>query len=336
MSLRLRWGALRMKRGLSLTLPSSKPSERSCGRRAPSRAAEVAVRGGVVELQVEGLVGRRFGDFAGRQFGQVIGLVVAGQAVGRRERAADVVADVVFARLPAARVPVGAFDRAVVVHQVAVEVVVGVGVEDRVPGVPAGRHDLAFVVRFVAVAVEELADVNRFVAGVLHPDREVVGQGPLLLEAGEAAVGLDVALDVVVVGVAPGEQADPRRAAEGVGDVVAVEGHPAFGDQVEGVRHRPGFGAAFEGAVGRVEAVERLVVGLDDDEARFFDRGQDAVACGPGRSDREAERREQAEQADRGRQACGKRACFSPSVHGIGYSGATRFENPSAGEVSKR
>ena len=89
-------------------------------RLGPGGAAEVAVRGRVVELQVEGLFGRRVDEFFGRQLGQLVGLVVAGQAVERRERAAGVVADSVFAGFPAAGVAVGAVDLAVVVERVAV------------------------------------------------------------------------------------------------------------------------------------------------------------------------------------------------------------------------
>ena len=226
-----------MKRGLSLTLPSLKPSEGPCGigragegvvvagrRLRPGRAAEVAVRGRVVELQVEGLSFRRpLHLFAGDP-GEDVGLVQAGLAVERREGAAEVVARAVFARFPAAGVPERPVQHAVVVERVAVVVVVGVGLEDRVPGAPARRHRFAVVERFVAVAVEELADVDRAVARALQPGGDVVGVGLAEAEAGVAAVRGHVAADVVVVRVATGQQADPRRAAERVGDVVAVEG----------------------------------------------------------------------------------------------------------------
>ena len=51
-------------------------------------------------------------------------------------------------------------------------------------------------------------------------------------EAEVAAVGLHVSLDAVVVRVAAGEQPHPGRAAERVGDVVAVERHAALGEQL--------------------------------------------------------------------------------------------------------
>ena len=83
-------------------------TSRSGAAPAPGRpAAEVAVRGGVVELEVEGLFGRRWPDFGGRDVGQRVGDVVAGLAVGRRERAADVVADPVFAGFPVPGSPNG-------------------------------------------------------------------------------------------------------------------------------------------------------------------------------------------------------------------------------------
>ena len=216
-----------MKRGLSLTLPSLKPSEGLCGQRRPGegvvvagcrlgtgRAAEVAVRGGVVELQVEGLFSGVPPSLRGDAV-EGVGLVVAGQAVERREGAAEVVRSAVFARFPAAGVAdTGRSSRAVVVERVAVVVVVGVGVEDGVPGVPAGRHVGPVVVRRVAVAVEELADVDRPVAGALQPGRDVVAGRRRGLEAGVAAFGRDVAAVVVVVGVTAGQEADPRGAAE--------------------------------------------------------------------------------------------------------------------------
>ena len=175
--------------------------------------------------------------------------------------------------------------------------------------------------------------MDRPVAGVLQPDGEVVGEGAAAGEAGVAAVGLDVALDAVVVGVAAGQQADPRGAAERVGDVVAVEGHPALGDQVERVRHRPGRRRAFEGAEGRVEAVEGLVVGLDDDEARLVRPAAAALlrAAEAGPTARR-ERREQARAAPTaiGRRARETRVLCLRRCMGLGAAAPTRFENPSA------
>ena len=82
------------------------------GRRlGPGRAAEVPVRGGVVELQVEGLFGGGRRPALRRRCGEDVGLVEAGQAVKRGERAAEVVALSVFARVPAAGVAEGAVDR---------------------------------------------------------------------------------------------------------------------------------------------------------------------------------------------------------------------------------
>jgi hypothetical protein len=112
------------------------------------------------------VLGRRYHLFGGDPV-EDVGLIQAGTAVERRQRTAEVIARffTVFARIPAAGVAVGAFNRTVVVEFVAVEVVVGVGFEDGVPGAPAGRHRFAVVVGLVAIAVEELADVDRAVAG---------------------------------------------------------------------------------------------------------------------------------------------------------------------------
>ena len=240
------------------------------GRRLrPGRAAEVAVRGGVVELQIEGRPHRRSQHLFVGNAGEDVGLIQAGFAVERREGAAEVVAFAVFAGVPAAGVAERPFQDAVVVQRVAVVVVVGVGLDDRVPGAPARWHGPAVVEWFVAIAVEELADVDRAVAGALQPGGDVVGVGLAVAEAGVAAVGRDVAADVVVVGVAAGHQAHPRGAAEGIGDVVAVEGHPFCGDQVQRVRHRRDRRAAGRRVAG-VELVQRLVVGLDHDEVRLL------------------------------------------------------------------
>ena len=156
--------------------------------------------------------------------------------------------------------------------------------------------------------------MDRLVAGLLHPGREVVGEGAAGGEAGVAAVGLDVALDAVVVGVAAGQQADPRGAAERVGDVVAVEGHPPFGDQVERVRHRPDRRRAGERFEGRVEAVERLVVGLDDDEVRLgraAERPRARRAAVAGRATRQSAASKASRPAASGRRArLGARACL--------------------------
>ena len=153
-----------------------------------SRVAEVAVRRRVVELQVEGPGRRRARDLFGCNAREGVGLIQARFAVERSERAAEVVAFAVFPRFPAARVPVGAFDRSVVVQRVAVVVVARVGIEDGVPGVPAGRNRLAVVEGFVAVAVEKLADVDRAVAGLLQPGGDVVAVRRPRGEARVAAV----------------------------------------------------------------------------------------------------------------------------------------------------
>ncbi len=272
------------------------------------RPAEVAVRRGVVELEVEGLFGRRCLQLSDRVVGQRVGLVEAGQAVEWGIGAAEVVADAVFARLPAPRIPERAFDGAVVVERVAVEVVVGVGFQDRVPGVPPRRHRGPVVIGLVAVAVEGLADVDRAVAGGLQPGCDVVARRCAKGEARIAPVGLDVPLDAVVVRVAAGQHADPRRAAEGIGHVVAAEGHAAFGDQVDRVRHRPDGGLA----EGRVEALEGLVVGLDHDEAGRLGFGRRRVRALPGRG----EQAEQPEHACGEAQACSTRQpALCESIH---------------------
>ena len=99
----------------------------------PGGAAEIAVRGGVVELQVKGLFGRGLGQLLPGERVEEVGLVEARFAVQRRARAAEVVAFAVLARLPATGIAVGALEGAVVVERVAVEVVVGVGAQDAVP-----------------------------------------------------------------------------------------------------------------------------------------------------------------------------------------------------------
>ena len=131
--------ASRMKRGLSLTLPSSKPfgavvraaarrgTSRSGGAPAPARRGGGSRRAG----RCSRAAGRRAGP-AGvarissrRMRVEDVGLVEAGQPVGRRERAAEVVAVAVFARFPAARSRRrGPSIVAVVVQRVAVVVVV--------------------------------------------------------------------------------------------------------------------------------------------------------------------------------------------------------------------
>ena len=176
----------------------------------PGRAAEVAVRRGVVELQVEGLFRRGPEHLFPGDAVEDVGLVEAGFAVQRREGAAEVVAFAVFARVPAARSRRRARRGRRCRSACSRRSSGGCRLAGPVPGVPAGRHGFAVVERFVAVAVEELADVDRPVARRLQPGREVVGVGLAEAEAGEAAVGRDVAADVVVVRVAAGQQADPR------------------------------------------------------------------------------------------------------------------------------
>ena len=209
-----------------------------------------------------------------------------------------------------------------------------VGVEDRVPGRPAGGDCRPGRPRFFAVAVEELADVDRLVAVRLQPGREVVGERAAEREPDVAAVGRDVPLDVVVVGIAPGQEADPRGAAEGVGDVVAVEGDPLLGDQVERRRHRPRLRRPGVGAGGGVEAVERLVVGLDHDEVRRVrvSRGAGAAAGRRGEQQREHGQRRPAATAG-GRVRAGKFVSVRASQ---ALARPYRHETPAGREVAKR
>jgi hypothetical protein len=111
--------------------------------------------------------------------------------------------------------------------------------------------------------------VDRPVAGALQPGREVVGEEWSAFER-RIAEGRTVDQHPVVVDIEPGEQAGPRRAADRVGDVVAVEADAACGDLRAHVRHdRPAQGIA------GVELLQGLVVGLDQDHVR---RGRGSLA----------------------------------------------------------
>src|SRR6185312_3519398 len=90
-------GAVRVRRAAERVVVAGR-------RLRPGRAAEVAVRGGVVHLQVEGRAFRRPDHLFVADAGEDVRLVEAGQAVERCEGAAEVVAGAVFAGVPAAGV----------------------------------------------------------------------------------------------------------------------------------------------------------------------------------------------------------------------------------------
>ena len=130
-----------------------------------------------------------------------------------------------------------------------VEVVVGGEVDQAVPVVPAGRHQLRVA---PAVLVQVLADERGLIAGVLEPDRQRV---VLALEAVEAATGgEEVPLHPVVVRVLAGQERGPGGAADRVGGEGVGEGG-AGPLQAPEVGHQLG-------------VAKGLVVGHDDEHVR--------------------------------------------------------------------
>ena len=166
----------------------------------------------------------RLADRPHRQAGVDVGRVVLGRAaVGLRHA---VVVD----------------RHAVVVVRARIDAAVVVG--------PAGGH-LGGVA--LAGLVEVLADVDRPVAGALQPQRHDL----VLLEDVVAALGEEVPLDAVVVGVLARVVRRPRRAAQRVADHAGGERRAAPRDQAPGLGHH-------------VHRPEVLVVGHDH---------HDVVAC---------------------------------------------------------
>ncbi len=231
------------------------------GLRAP-RCDDVPVRRRVIDLDVEGIgaeAGDRVEGVAVDQVGEVVALLQR----RRGFRAGRSVA-LGIGRVGLVEGPVGVGDHPVVVGLVAVE---EAGVADHgVPVVPARRH-LGRVV--VAVLVEELAGVAGPVAVGVQPHRDVVLEVELVV----AAAGEEVGQHPGVVRVAPGQHRRPRRAAEGVGDVVAAEGDSLCGDQVERVRHHRQREPGERIGIGRIEVGQSHVVGLDHDDVRLRGRG---------------------------------------------------------------
>ena len=125
--------------------------------------------------------------------------------------------------------------------------VIEVGQLQAVPIRPARRHPDAAAL----VAVQELADVDRPVAGALQPD----GKRVLGVEVAEAALRLLVAEDAVVVGVLPGHVGRPRWAAERPVRDRLRELRAGCADQALRRRHEP-------------HLLERLVVAHQDDDVR--------------------------------------------------------------------
>ena len=152
-----------------------------------------------------------------------------------------------------------AHDAAVLVQDVAA-VVVGGGIDHRVPLVPARRH---LPRPGGAVAVEVLADVGRLVAGALQPDRKrLAGVEPVV-----AAPRRAVVQHPVVVRVLPGQERRARRTAE-------RKRGEAAGEPGTGSHHQP----AHRGQDGHL--VHALVVGHDHDDVRPLDSLLVRVAAG--------------------------------------------------------
>ena len=155
----------------------------------------------------------------------------------------------VLARLVAVELELGRVGGRGLLDQLVVEVEGALG-DLPVPLVPRGR-DRQRRRQDPGVAVQVLADVEVVVARVLGPDRKRVRLlGPERVPSAERR---DVASDQMVVHVLAGQQARPRRAAEGIGDVAAPERRPLRPDQRLHVRHRR-------------ELVRGLVVGEDEDD----------------------------------------------------------------------
>jgi len=155
------------------------------------------------------------------------------------------VADVVVGALLDHRgdVAVGVALRVTVPGHGEVDVVVDAAGE----GVPAGPARGSYVAG--PVAVEELADEARAVAGVAEPRARLVGR----VEGLEPAVDAAVVLDAVVLGVLAGGQLGARRAAQRVRRDGVGELHPLVGEQAARDRHV-------------VEVVVAHVVGEDEDD----------------------------------------------------------------------
>ena len=154
---------------------------------------------------------------------------------------------------------------AVVVDRVVVVLLHRDAVHD-LPVVPARRDGVVDV--GVGVGVEVLADERRLVAGVVHPDPEVVRR---VLE-GREAVRPEVLQESRVMRVLAGEDAGPRRPTEGRRHVRVGEGHPVVGEQLLDVLHdrRP---------------VRALVVAQDQDDVEPLVGGMPA-RLGRRRTDR--------------------------------------------------
>ncbi len=155
----------------------------------------------------------------------------------------------VLVRLVAVELELGRVGRSLLLDQRVVEVEGPLG-DLPVPLVPAGGNRQR-VRRAARVPVHVLADVDVVVAAVV----EIGGDRVRLvrLQPLPAPERPGVAAHAVVVHVLPGQHARPRGAAEGVGDVGAVEGHPLPADQRLRVRHRRQLGGGH-------------VVGEDEDD----------------------------------------------------------------------
>ena len=116
---------------------------------------------------------------------------------------------------------------------------------------PPARRDVGLV-RLRAEPVRHLADVDRPVARLLQPDRQVV----LVVEHAIAALWRGVAHDVVVVRVLAGLDGDARRTAERHRDVRVQEVRSLSPDQRLRLRHRD-------------QVAHRLVVGGEHDHVRL-------------------------------------------------------------------
>jgi len=134
------------------------------------------------------------------------------------------------------------------------------------------------------------------VAGGLQPD----GQRRDVVERGEAAVAAAVVVDAGRVRVLGGEEARAARRAEVGRDVAVLEAHALLDDLAHHRRHH---GRDPVERVGRVDRVEALVVGEDEDDVRPQRRRIRSDAVDPGleqRDERIGERRPVDRVADAG------------------------------------
>ena len=154
-----------------------------------------------------------------------------------------------------------------------VEVVVGGEVEQAAPDVKALR--LLTLAGLRAVTVQPLSDHPRAVARLLKPSREDVAT----VFHSVPAVGVEVADDLVVVGVLAGDEGRARRAAERERINRVGEARATVGEQLLDVWHMDEIGGG-------------LIVGHDHDDVRLLAfAGADFAGLGRRYSNRRAGQR---------------------------------------------